>query len=41
MIPECPTVMEIQRDMTEIMAEYIQDKKIVTVDHHDNIHIIL
>lgn len=41
MIPECPTVMEIQRDMTEIMAEYIQDKKIVTVNHHDNIHIIL
>ena len=41
MIPECPTVMEIQRDMTEIMAEYIQDKKIVTVDHHDNIHIII
>ena len=41
MIPECPTVLEIQRDMTEIMAEYIQDKKIVTVDHHDNIHIII
>ena len=41
MIPECPTVLEIQRDMTEIMAEYIQTKKIVTVDHHDNIHIIL
>jgi 2',3'-cyclic-nucleotide 2'-phosphodiesterase/3'-nucleotidase len=41
MIPDCPTVMEIQRDMTEIMAEYIQDKKIVTVNHHDNIHIIL
>jgi len=41
MIPECPTVMEIQRDMTEIMAEYIQGKKIVTVDHHDNIRIIL
>lgn len=41
MIPECPTVMEIQRDMTDIMAEYIQNKKIVTVDHHDNIHIII
>lgn len=41
MIPECPTVMEIQSDMTDIMAEYIQAKKIVTVDHHDNIQIII
>ncbi len=41
MIPPCNTVLEIQRDMTDILAEYILDKKIVTITHHDNIKIIV
>jgi 2',3'-cyclic-nucleotide 2'-phosphodiesterase/3'-nucleotidase len=41
MIPACQTVLDIQRDMTEILAEYIQDKKIVTIEHHDNIKVIV
>jgi 2',3'-cyclic-nucleotide 2'-phosphodiesterase / 3'-nucleotidase len=41
MIPPCPTVLEIQRDMTDILAEYIQNKKIVTITHHDNIKVII
>lgn len=41
MIPPCKTILEIQRDMTDILAEYILDKKIVTMTHHDNIKIII
>ena len=41
MIPSCKTILEIQRDMTDILAEYIQNKKIVTIEHHDNIKVIL
>ena len=41
MIPPCKTLLEIQRDMTDILAEYILDKKIVTMTHHDNIKVIL
>jgi len=41
MIPACKTVLEIQRDMTDILAEYIQNKKIVTIVHHDNITVIV
>ena len=41
MIADCPTVMEMQSDLTEIIAEYIQANKIVTVDHQDNIRILI
>jgi len=41
MIPPCKTLLEIQRDMTDILAEYIMNKKIVTISHHDNIKVIL
>ncbi len=41
MIPPCKTIMEIQRDMTDILAEYIMNKKIVTITHHDNIKVIV
>jgi len=41
MIPPCKTLLEIQRDMTDILAEYILDKKIVTITHHDNIKVIV
>ena len=41
MIPPCKTLLEIQRDMTDILAEYIMNKKIVTITHHDNIKVII
>lgn len=41
MIPPCKTIMEIQRDMTDILAEYIMNKKTVTISHHDNIKVII
>ena len=41
MIPPCKTIMEIQRDMTDILAEYIMNKKIVTITRHDNIKVIV
>lgn len=41
MIPPCKTLLEIQTDMTDILADYILDKKIVTITHHDNIKVIV
>jgi 2',3'-cyclic-nucleotide 2'-phosphodiesterase / 3'-nucleotidase len=40
MVAVSETVLDTNRDMVEILAEYIQNHSPVTVDHKQNIHII-
>ncbi len=40
MVARSETVVDTNRDMVEILAEYIQQHSPVTVDHRENIHII-
>jgi 2',3'-cyclic-nucleotide 2'-phosphodiesterase / 3'-nucleotidase len=40
MISRSETVLDTNRDMVDILAEYIQQHSPVTVDHKENIHII-
>ena len=39
MVARCETVLDTNRDMVEILAEYIQSRSPVTVDHKENIRI--
>lgn len=41
MVPPCETVSEVNRDMSEILAESIQQHHIYPLIHHDNIQVIL
>jgi 2',3'-cyclic-nucleotide 2'-phosphodiesterase/3'-nucleotidase len=40
MVPECETVSEVNRDMSELLAEAIQKHKNYLVKHRDNIQVI-
>lgn len=41
MLKDCKVIKEIQRDMLDCMAEYITERKVIEVDHHDNIKVII
>jgi len=41
MIVACPTLNEINMDMTDIMASYFETHPELSLTHHNNIHIIL
>lgn len=40
MVARSETVLDTNRDMVEILAEYIQNNSPVTVNHQENIHVI-
>lgn len=40
MVPDLPTVLEINRDMSELLAETLVKHKVYTVKHSENIHVI-
>lgn len=40
MVPDLPTVLEVNRDMSELLAETLIKHKVYTVKHIENIHVI-
>ena len=40
MVARSETILDTNRDMVEILAEYIQSNSPVTVNHNENIHVI-
>jgi 2',3'-cyclic-nucleotide 2'-phosphodiesterase/3'-nucleotidase len=41
MISSCPTIAEINRDMTDILAEYFENHPTLSPDHRENITIVM